>query len=89
MTLKMFDRFFELTQHELLRNDHDFLKARVQERLALRPHGRSADWDDILNALPQTDDVRAELARPSVRLSSHNKVDRLVLEQQLQQVKIF
>jgi tRNA (mo5U34)-methyltransferase len=87
MSLPTFDRFFELTQHELLRNDHDFLKARVQERLALRPHGRSDDWDDILNALPQTDDVRAELARPSVRLSSHNKVDRLVLEQQLQALK--
>ena len=87
MSLATFDRFFELTQHELLRNDHDFLKARVQERLALRPHGRSDDWDDILKALPQTDDVRAELARPSVRLSSHNKVDRLVLEQQLQALK--
>ena len=87
MSLPTFDRFFELTQHELLRNDHDFLKARVQERLALRPHGRSDDWDDILKALPQTDDVRAELARPSVRLSSDNKVDRLVLEQQLQALK--
>ena len=87
MNLPTFDRFFELTQHETLSSEHDFLKTRLQERLALRPHGRSDDWDDVLNALPQTADVRAELARPSVRLSSTHKVDRLVLERQLQALK--
>lgn len=87
MTLATFDRFFELTQHESLRSDHDVLRQRVQERLALRPHGRSDDWDDILKALPQTGPVRAELDRPSVRLSSQNTVDLKVLEQQLQALK--
>ena len=87
MTLPTFDRFFELTQQETLSSEHGFLKSRVQERLALRPHGRSDDWDDVLNALPQTEDVRAELARPSVRLSSTHKVDRLILERQLQALK--
>ena len=83
MTLKMFDRFFELTQHEALCNDHDLLRTRMQERLLLRPHGRSDDWDDILKALPMTGEVRAEFNRPSIRFSRQSAIDLLALERQL------